>query len=528
MGALTLKVFPFELRGWELEKFESIDITDSFGSDIKICTNNKKIIQIEAGYNNSKNYSWLHDKGRHFFDCFAKKSETNKDFLNLPKNLSKNIYLFDLCKLKYKITNYFTIIYENVTVNLFCLLLIYVEKFSFIKLKKAEKRKINNNIEANFSLKQDLTKLKDSNFCLIISSNLRFEGSSLNIALKQRVLKSNFKCFIIGSFLNLTYNLKFLGKTTTNVLKSITEGTHFICQDLKLSQNPIFILNSEFFKRNDNGSLRTIIFYLNQLNSRTKLNTLNLSIFETGIFYLKKPDFLNKNDFLQFGSLYYLNLTPKNNLNRLLKTNLLYLNYNKVARPVFKKVFVNQNINKEDFINEKLSKYIFILKFDQFLYVPVKILFETRNTFYTTQGLVKQTNPVIVDRKTDASWKILRILFNSLKKNIVFLDNKENFKLHLNFGKRSAKLNHLAKLTYKVCKDLNQKNNSTIDDNSSSFRINKNKLLRVKKIKFFNTKMKFWLNDFFTGGKDEFSKNSLTMIRCSGIKRLQSTNFAVY
>jgi NADH-quinone oxidoreductase subunit G len=308
MGALTLKTFPFELRGWELEKFEGIDITDSFGSDIKICINNKTIIQIEAGYNNSKSSFWLHDKARHFFDGFAIKTQVNKDFVNfskkIRKNLSKNIYLFDLCKLRYKITNYFTIIYENLTVNLFCLLLIYVKKFSFIKLKKAEKRKINNNIEANFSLKQDLTKLKHSNFCFIISSNPRFEGSSLNLALKQRILKSNFKCFIIGSFLNLTYNLKFIGKTTTDILKFITEGTHFICQDLKLSRNPIFLFNSELFKRNDNGSLRALIFYLDKLNNRIKLNTLNLSIFETGIFYLKNPDCLNKTDFLQFGSLY--------------------------------------------------------------------------------------------------------------------------------------------------------------------------------------------------------------------------------
>lgn len=31
MGALTLKSFPFELRGWDIEKFESLDPTNSFG-----------------------------------------------------------------------------------------------------------------------------------------------------------------------------------------------------------------------------------------------------------------------------------------------------------------------------------------------------------------------------------------------------------------------------------------------------------------------------------------------------------------
>ena len=64
MGALTLKSFPFELRGWELEKFDSIDLTDSFGSSIKVSLNNKQIILIEP----SNNSNWISDKTRQFFD----------------------------------------------------------------------------------------------------------------------------------------------------------------------------------------------------------------------------------------------------------------------------------------------------------------------------------------------------------------------------------------------------------------------------------------------------------------------------
>ena len=44
MGALTLKSFPFELRKWDTEKFESIDPTDGFGSNTKVSINRNKII----------------------------------------------------------------------------------------------------------------------------------------------------------------------------------------------------------------------------------------------------------------------------------------------------------------------------------------------------------------------------------------------------------------------------------------------------------------------------------------------------
>ena len=43
--------------------------------------------------------------------------------------------------------------------------------------------------------------------------------------------------------------------------------------------------------------------------------------------------------------------------------------------------------------------------------------------------------------------------------------------------------------------------------------------------KLYNGKLKYWLDDFYTGGKDTFCQNSLTLTRCSANYRLQVTNF---
>ena len=48
---------------------------------------------------------------------------------------------------------------------------------------------------------------------------------------------------------------------------------------------------------------------------------------------------------------------------------------------------------------------------------------------------------------------------------------------------------------------------------------------KQKPSKILHTKSKYWLDDFFTGGKDEYSKNSLVLSNCSKILRTQSTNF---
>jgi NADH dehydrogenase/NADH:ubiquinone oxidoreductase subunit G len=68
MGALTLKSFPFELRGWDIEKLESIDPTDGFGSDTRVYISKDQIVQIEPDFNINSSNTWLTDKGRQFFD----------------------------------------------------------------------------------------------------------------------------------------------------------------------------------------------------------------------------------------------------------------------------------------------------------------------------------------------------------------------------------------------------------------------------------------------------------------------------
>ena len=50
-----------------------------------------------------------------------------------------------------------------------------------------------------------------------------------------------------------------------------------------------------------------------------------------------------------------------------------------------------------------------------------------------------------------------------------------------------------------------------------------NKKSKTKKL--VTTKLKYWLDDFFNGGKDEYSQNSVILTNCSRILRSESTNF---
>ena len=87
MGALTLKNFPFELRSWDIEKFESIDPTDGFGSGTRVYINKQQIVQIEPNYNENTTNAWLSDKGRQFFDSLFGSLKNSKQHKKIRKRL---------------------------------------------------------------------------------------------------------------------------------------------------------------------------------------------------------------------------------------------------------------------------------------------------------------------------------------------------------------------------------------------------------------------------------------------------------
>ena len=265
MGALTLKSFPFELRGWDIEKFESIDPTDGFGRNTKVYVNKQQIVQIEPEYSLNTSNNWLSDKGRQFFDGIfggwynnqnPSKPVTTPSQEITFKALSQALYFSDHCvnKQKHKIS--FTILFENVSVELLSLLLVISHIYSFITVKRSESLNLNNDLESNFQINSrlDEKKLNSSELCLLLSTNPRYESYSLNLELRQRFLKGNFKCLNLGSFINLTFPVNFIG-TNHNVLKTIIEGNNLLCQDFKTAKNPTLIISNELLKRVDGRNL---------------------------------------------------------------------------------------------------------------------------------------------------------------------------------------------------------------------------------------------------------------------------------
>lgn len=540
MGALTLKSFPFELRGWDIEKFESFDPTDSFGSNTRVYVSKNQIVLVEPDYNSNTLNTWLTDKGRQFFDGIfnaeynLKDTKLNKNTKNfwseLLKKISEYVYIIDHCNKQFLVKKFFIIVVENVSLEVLNILSMLSQNYSFIKLRKAEPVNMENNLETDFQLNfvSDKIKLNSSNLCLLISSNPRYEGYYLNINLRQRYLKGNFKCVSIGSLLDLTFPVSFLGSNIKN-LKTIAEGNSLICQDFKTSQKPVIIYSSELFKRSDSSSVVQILKSLNYYNTSSYswngLNTLNSSLSVSGNSFLNKLPSLNSKDLNNYSVLYFINVTSNNvpSLKKITELNLM--NYSKTNFNLNNKLILDQNYksyNNSTLLNKLTNSQTSF--FNCYQYIPTSVFYENEETFINTEGFLKRTVKLISRKKTRNNWQIIRKILKNLKKNLVSLNNNNNDLIFFNSNKLINFKNFIY-FQYYASKSLTNLNfYLTLKTSPVFFHHNTLNFKKPTK-KINNTKLKYWLDDFFTGGKDEYSHNSLLLTNCSKITRMEQTNF---
>ena len=537
MGALTLKSFPFVLRSWNVKSYDSIDPTDAFGQNTKVYVNKNQIVKIEPQFSDKTLNIWLTDKGRQFFDALFDKSvntnaqlenvsiKTTKQWEGLFHTITKTFYVYNICNFKSVNRAFFLIVFENVSIEVLNFLSLICQMNSFIKVRRTEKISIDTSLESNFQINSStsLSKLSSSSLCILIGTNPRYEGSYLNLKLRQRYLKGNFKLLTVGSLLDLTFPISFLG-SDLSVLKNVSEGNHSVCKDIVSAENPLFVINSEAFKHLNMHNFLTTLQVLKYSNVLSKvwygLDVLNSSLPETGLYTFSRFGFLTTKDLLSFSSLYSLNVNLNSvaSINTIAKSRLLRYKNSSNVSSLNEQVFINQSSDSS--INNSFQ----LIPFKKYLYLPKSIFFETQETYLNSEGFRKIGSKLIFRKNQKSDWQLLRKLAHNLNTSANISCIKDNQILFYN-SKSLFDFKNFINFHYQATQNLTTLNDYILGSNQK-FVIHK-KYNRFKNLDFklFNGKLKYWLDDFYIGGKDTFCQNSLTLARCSVNYRLQVTNF---
>jgi len=537
VGALTSKPYPFISRSWELKSIKSIDFTDGFGSNLQVYLKNNRVVKVLPGYDHTKtNNNWISDKTRFSFDGMF---SPNKVFNGVIKSGGKTVdscwdslfkemldtfYFHDQLNRHLYKNNKLTFVFDdNINTETLNMLMLFSKKFSFIDLKKTDKNSDNVDIDNKYLLKINQLELEKSDLCFLVGINPRYEGSDLNNMLRKRYVKGGFEIVGLGSNTNLTYPTTQAG-VTEKTLKGIVEGNHPIAKKLVNSSQPKFILSSELYSRTNS---LTITNLLNVLENKSasyfptiSINTLNLTVNESGVRYLKNFTFFKNDDFEKKSGIYFVNVNKTNSSNLRKAINLKLFSY-ATALPdkLPKYCFEHSHGNPENPLENMPKQYPVY----NYINLPNANVFESNGSYLNTKGIFKTSSKFVsTPPQIKEDWHIIRKLF-SCTLNISFTNNFLDNHLVFFNSNTLNKFKYFTNIMYKATSDLTI---NVISDVQIKV-VNKPNLtnFKLKKTKASNTKLKLWLNDFYISGKDPFSTTSITMINCSKMFRSEKTNF---
>ena len=540
VGALTSKPYPFLGRNWELKTVNSIDYSDGFGSNLQVCLKNNKIVKILPSYNSNDNsVTWISDKTRFAFDGMFSPERISQGFVtnsqtksltalswkNLFDEIVHVLYFQDhLSRHFLKVSSLLIVFSSNISNEALSLLVLLTKKYPFMQLRKAETTQINNDLETNFLTNSATNKLRlsKSNLSFLVGVNTRYEGSFLNLKLRQRYLKGNFKAISLGTAMDLTFPVSYLGLNIKTLL-SVVEGNNFFCQELANSHNPLIICSSELFARKDASTvfklLKLLKTYLKKSNGDWEsLNILNSSVNDGGVNYLNTFKTLTEHDVAASTGIYFIETSPNiANLQKIIQFQLLNYFQNESNNGRFL-IEQNNNIVSPYYENVKSTHNIC-----SYINLPNNVFFETSGTYVNTEGIIRKTIKFIPSLKqSKETWQIIRKL-TSCSSSLSFMsDLKTNNRISFNCN-NIFNFKNFTNFQYYAIKNLT---NVDLINNvqTKNLGVNLDKY-KVKRSKLFATKLRLWLDDFYIGGKDLYSKHSITMIKCSQLFRLQQTNF---
>lgn len=237
VGALTLKTIPFQIRPWEIQLLESIDLSDSLGSNIYLTYRGLDLFRVVPKKNKFINESWITNKCRFYFELMSKK----RSFLNTSNStpFSKNImlpclFLFnpDLdIKTLYTLKN---MMRRNSKI--------------FSKMLNSGSTKTNFNYWGGKSRIVELNSSENFTF-FFLTTNLQVEMPLLNIRLKSRI-KQNSMAIALNCHYSPNFPTKFVRLSIIDILHLI-KGTHHLFSKFFYTTKCVFFFNKTIFDRLD-------------------------------------------------------------------------------------------------------------------------------------------------------------------------------------------------------------------------------------------------------------------------------------
>ncbi len=252
VGALLTKPGAFTYRPWELTKFESVDVLNALGSNIRVDARGVEVKRILPRLNDDVNEEWIDDRTRFAFDGLKTQRLTTplvrKDDKFLPATWEQALTEIGNAYTRLKPgENEFKAIAGHL-----------IETESLVAMKDLANKLNSDNlaldqpggdkpiahgvdVRANYLFNTKIWGIEDATTMLIIGSNPRWEGAVLNARIRKQWLRSPLEIGYIGEDFESTFEYDNLGSDAAAV-KKVLSGE--FGKKLAESKRPIIIVGS--------------------------------------------------------------------------------------------------------------------------------------------------------------------------------------------------------------------------------------------------------------------------------------------
>lgn len=479
VGALTSKSYAFKSRPWGMKIHESVDLSDSTGSNIYVHLKEVEILRILPKRNHEINGNFISDKSRFTHDAnkYGRiKDPTRYSFDNNTKKSDKmnwQKFLLDLdIMIKRKMQKILIIINNNSDLEAMnaAKKLTYRTK-SLIEIKSLNSASVDEN---SFFEKQPTNQISDidnikSRFCFLLSSNLRLESSILNGKLRAKYSEEDLSIYSLGyHFLtNLTAEFITIG---VSGLTHFFEGKSNCSKKFVAKKAPLFFVGESFRKRFDPVS---------------SFFTITKAIMPTLVLFL-----IGSSCNSSGGSL--MNVKSLNNRDVYKRDIILFINVDDTSsiRSTFKdkktKIIYWLNTHNSQVIHE--SHYA----------LPTKSFFESEGTFLNLESRPQKTFKTSQKISPKQGLRSINLVFKGI----------------LGSFAASSFLSYTSEIVEKPVRFSDIKN---FFCNLKSERIS-HLIAKVNNYPLLSS-----IEDFHTNG--HFSKNSCTMLSCSKETRTEQKSY---
>jgi len=406
-GALTSKPYAFTARPWELRSVQSIDVLDGVGSNTRVDFKETEILRILPRRNSEINESWISDKARFFYDGL-KRQRLNSPYMKINGELRK-VKWSKILKNLTSVLKVYSFEYGNSKIALvlgpscdsetFFVARDLTLNFGFSNLGVDRELKLLTDNPADYSFKGEFKDLENVDFCLFVGTNPRFEASTLNLRWRKIFRRGNFQSASIGGNFSPTFPVQFLGLTSKTLI-SIVEGKHPVCKSFAKAKNPLIIFGSHVVERSDAPGMQDLFKILNKSFS---------SVFGRNIF----SNLLHTNPNIVGGLELGYNTFTMNSLKDLKVLYFIGVENKGLLQKIGNRITFPILILQASHGNSTTNYADFVL--------PATTFVEKNSIYYNMEGRPQKTQRALVGPNLSRDdWKILRVLFSSLKKSAFY------------------------------------------------------------------------------------------------------------